>query len=321
MTIELIEGTLDTASVSRIVSEVLRWMTFDPDAIEHVRATTPTWRDWIGVLDGEPVGVGGCGVSPGMEESSAVSGALCVVPAARHRGVGGTLYRRISEHARELGREQLELFSFSDDPDCDGFAARHGFTVVMRARGLRLQLEGCPRPEVTPPAGVTITTLAERPDLGHGVWETAGEALPDIPYDSDVPPQPGTYEQFAAQQLAGPRHIPEATFVALARRTGRRLRAARLDRPLGGDRRPRNARRPPSVARPWDRPVTQGRSDRLGARQRAQRASHRQRGTKHRSPCRQRPLPLHADARRTRVPRPLRSRRVTPAYGVTTGRR
>ena len=216
MTIELIEGTLDTASVSRIVSEVLRWMPFDPDAIEHVRATTPTWRDWIGVLDGEPVGVGGCGVSPGMEESSAVSGALCVVPAARHRGVGGTLYRRISEHARELGREQLELFSFSDDPDCDGFAARHGFTVVMRARGLRLQLEGCPRPEVTPPAGVTITTLAERPDLGHGVWETAGEALPDIPYDSDVPPQPGTYEQFAARQLAGPRHIPEATFVALA---------------------------------------------------------------------------------------------------------
>jgi GNAT superfamily N-acetyltransferase len=217
MTIELIEGTLDTASVSRIVSDVLRWMTFDPDVIEHVRATTPTWRDWIGLLDGEPVGVGGCGVSAGMEESSAVSAALCVLPAARHRGVGGTLYRRVSEYARELGREQLELFSFSDDPDCDGFAARHGFTIVMRARGLRLQLEDCPRPDVTPPAGVTITTLAERPDLGHGVWETAGEALPDIPYDGDVPPQPGTYEQFAARQLAGPRHIPEATFVALAR--------------------------------------------------------------------------------------------------------
>ena len=52
MTIELIEGTLDTASVSKIASEVLRWMTFDPDVIEHVRATTPTWRDWIGLLDG-----------------------------------------------------------------------------------------------------------------------------------------------------------------------------------------------------------------------------------------------------------------------------
>ena len=73
MTVELIEGTLDTASVSRIVSEVLRWTTFDPDVIEHLRATTPTWRDWIGLLDGEPVGVGGCGVGAGMEKSSAVS--------------------------------------------------------------------------------------------------------------------------------------------------------------------------------------------------------------------------------------------------------
>ena len=153
MTIELIEGTLDTTSVSRIVSEVLRWVTFDPDVIEHVRATTPTWRDWIGLLDGEPVGVGGCGVSAGMEESSAVSASLFVLPAARHRGVGGTLYRRVSEHARELGREELGLFSFSDDPDCDGFAARHGFTVVMRTRGLRLQLEDCPRPEVHPACG------------------------------------------------------------------------------------------------------------------------------------------------------------------------
>ena len=154
--------------------------------------------------------------APGWKRAAPSSASLCVLPAARHQGVGGTLYRRVSEHARELGREELELFSFSDDPDCDGFAARHGFTVVMRARGLRLELEDCPRPDVTPPAGVTITTLAERPDLGYGVWETAGEALPDIPYDSDVPPQPGTYEQFAARQLAGPRYIPEATFVALA---------------------------------------------------------------------------------------------------------
>ena len=89
MTIELIEGTLDTESVSRIVSEVLRWMTFDPDAIEHMRATTPTWRDWIGLLDGEPVGVGGCGIETGWKKSSAIFASLCVLPAARHRGVGG----------------------------------------------------------------------------------------------------------------------------------------------------------------------------------------------------------------------------------------
>ncbi len=231
MTIELIEGTLDTASVSKIVSEVLRWMTFDPDVIEHVRATTPTWRDWIGLLDGEPVGVGGCGVSAGMEESSAVSATLCVVPAARHRGVGGTLYRRVSEYARELGREQLELFSFSDDPDCDGFAARHGFTIVMRARGLRLQLEDCPRPEVPPhcgsddhdarrAAGSRLRSLGDRRRgaAGHPLRQRRATAAWNL----------RAVRSPAARRAAV---HPRGDLRRPRRRTGRWLREARLDRP------------------------------------------------------------------------------------------
>ena len=39
------------------------------------------------------------------------------------------LYRQVSEHARNLGRSTLHMFSFEDDPDTAGFAARHGFTV------------------------------------------------------------------------------------------------------------------------------------------------------------------------------------------------
>ena len=79
-----------------------------------------------------------------------------------------------------------------------------------------------------------------------------------------MPPQPGTYEQFAAQQLAGPRYIPEATFVALE---GELVvgygKLSWINRSAG-------------IA---DHDMLE--------------------------------LPLHADARRTRVPRPLRSRGVT----------
>jgi GNAT superfamily N-acetyltransferase len=64
-----------------------------------------------------------------------------------------------------------------------------------------------------PTTGVTITTLAERPELARGVWQTACEAFPEIPQDE--PMQAGSYEQFTAAQLAGPRYIPEATFLAL----------------------------------------------------------------------------------------------------------
>jgi len=62
---------------------------------------------------------------------------------------------------------------------------------------------------------VEITTLAKRPDLAHGVWEVASEAMPDIPRTDDARMEAGSYEQFAARQLAGPLYIPEATFAAV----------------------------------------------------------------------------------------------------------
>ena len=216
MAIELIDGTADTTGAARIASEVLRWLTFEPEAIEHLRAQTPTRRDWVAVLDGEKVGVGSCGVPLGMETSSAAMSMLLVVRKARHRGVGGALYRQVSDHARALARSQLQMFSFEDDPDTAGFAEHHDFSVNGRTRGLRLPLGGCRRPAVDPPLGVEITTLAKRPDLAHGVWEVASEAMPDIPRTDDARMQAGSYEQFAARQLAGPLYIPEATFLAVA---------------------------------------------------------------------------------------------------------
>jgi GNAT superfamily N-acetyltransferase len=216
MAIELIDGRADTASVAKIASEVLGWLIFEPEAIEHLRAQMPTRRDWLGVIDGEPVGVGSAGVPVGMEGSSVAMSMLFVLREARHRGVGGRLYTQVSAHARGLGLSELLMFSFEDDPDTAGFAERHGFAVVTRTRGLRLPLNGCPRPEVTPPAGVLITTLAERPDLAHGVWEVACEAFPQIPHGGDAPMQAGNYDKFAALHLSGPRYIPDATFVAVA---------------------------------------------------------------------------------------------------------
>lgn len=191
-------------------------MIFEPDAIEHLRAQTPTRRDWLGVLDGQPVGVGSAGVPVGMEASGVAMSMLFVLREARHRGVGELLYRQVSQHARTLGRSELLMFSFEDDPDTLGFATHHGFRVVTRTRGLRLPLADCPRPEVMRPAGVTITTLAERPELARGVWKVACEAFPDIPHGGDAPVQAGSYEQFLAGELSGPRYIPDATFVAVA---------------------------------------------------------------------------------------------------------
>jgi GNAT superfamily N-acetyltransferase len=124
------------------------------------------------------------------------------------------MYRQVSEHARSLGKSELQTFSFEDDSGGVAFAQRHGFALVGRIRGLRLVLEGCPRPSIELPEDVTITTLAEHPELARGVWETACEAMADIPYEGDSPMSPGSFAEFEERALTGPKYIPEATFVA-----------------------------------------------------------------------------------------------------------
>ncbi len=213
--IKLVDGATDTEAAARIRKAVWRWMAVEPEAIEHFRATLPTFRDWIALLDGEPVGIGACRLSLGGEESAAAVALNCFLREARGQGVGTATYRQVSEHARSLGKSELETWGYEDDPDGVRFAEHRGFVVVGRARGLRLVLKDCPRPSVDLPEGVAITTLAEQPELARGVWETASEAMADIPYDGDAPMSPGSYEAFTARALAGPKYIPEATFIAI----------------------------------------------------------------------------------------------------------
>jgi GNAT superfamily N-acetyltransferase len=214
--IELIESP-DPAAYARIASAVMRWIPISAAEVEH-RRSVMTRRDWLGLLDGEPVGVAACGVVPGRETSTAAASSFAVLPAVRHRGVGGALYREVSAAARAFGRAELEAFAFDDDPDAAGFAAGHGFTAVARVRALRLPLAGCARPAVAPPDGVAITTVAETAGLEPGIWEVASESWPDIPYDGDVPLQPPPLEQFTDVYLGGPGFIPEATFAAVRER-------------------------------------------------------------------------------------------------------
>jgi mycothiol synthase len=213
--IELVAGTVDTSAAARIKTTVWRWIVSEPEAIEHSRATTPTFRDWLALLDGEPVGVGSCSLNPGMEEDSAAFAVACVLPAARGHGVGTALYRQVSAHARQLGRSQLMTWGYEDDAGGVAFAELHGFAVVKRNRMLRLVLCGCPRPTLELPGDIAITTLADSPELARGVWETASEAMPDIPFDA-VPMRAGSLEEFTGRSFAGPKYIPEATFIAVA---------------------------------------------------------------------------------------------------------
>jgi mycothiol synthase len=212
--IEIVAGTVDTSAAARISTTVRRWIVIEPEAIQHSRATNPRFRDWLALLDGKPVGVGSCSLDPGMEEDTAAFATGCVLPDARGRGVGTAIYRQVSAHARGLGKSELMTWGYEDDAGGVAFAELHGFAVVKRNRMLRLVLNGCQRPTVDLPEDITVTTLADSPELARGVWETVSEAIPDIPFDA-VPMSAGSLEEFAARSFAGPKYIPEATFIAV----------------------------------------------------------------------------------------------------------
>ena len=70
-------------------------------------------------------------------------------------------------------------------PDGVDFLVHRGFREYERSKTVRLELAGLTAPAVDLPAGVSLTTLAERPDLIEGVHAVAVEAFADIPGGDD----------------------------------------------------------------------------------------------------------------------------------------
>jgi GNAT superfamily N-acetyltransferase len=139
---------------------------------------------------------------------------LWVVPAERRRGAGSALYRAASAWAGEKASRELEVPVRDDDRESLGFAERRGFAPFRREQGLALDLESIEPPPVELPPGVEILSWAERPELAHGIYEVAAEALVDIPGEEDSTIEP--FEGWLDHDMRGPGDRPEATFVALA---------------------------------------------------------------------------------------------------------
>src|SRR5436190_3421340 len=104
---------------------------------------------------------------------------LTVLPASRKRGAGTALYAAVSEWARERELAEIETFVDADDEPGLAFAAHRGFEEHARELGLALDVARSPRQQVVLPAGITIATLLERPDLATGAYDVELEAAPD----------------------------------------------------------------------------------------------------------------------------------------------
>jgi mycothiol synthase len=184
------------------------WM--DPDELRHSfeNDRESLWR--LGYLDGEPAGVA---VGRPSSLPGSTYGAVRVRPAFRRRGLGSALLAQIVEYARSRDAKEIWGRMRADDAEALAFAERHGFREVGREQDVVLELAKVRPMAVEPPAGITLVSFAERPDLIPAVFEADTEVTVDVP--AHVPHEAVSYERWAHENIEGPGAFPEACFVAL----------------------------------------------------------------------------------------------------------
>lgn len=203
--------------------ELDRWLEVVAEADPPSAGSVETQLDWrrqaedltwfLAEEDGAPVGaavaVVGWHSPPGIGRGTA-----WIRPGSRGAGAGSALYRELARWLGERGCAELETNVREDDPDSVTWAERRGFREVGRTSRLVLELAEVRAPAVAPPAGITIVTWAERPELAPGMYDVYREAAPDMPGEADavVP----SYEQWLAHDMEGASDRAEAVFVALA---------------------------------------------------------------------------------------------------------
>jgi GNAT superfamily N-acetyltransferase len=217
----------DLELLARIVSTVNPDSPTTPELMRWQDEHYPGGRRFLAWLDGEPVGAGGAGrVYMYPPDFDALWGNISVLEPSRGRGVGTALLAALSEHARAAGKARLMGRTTADRPASMAFLEHRGFREHDRMKVVRLALGELRPVEAAPPAGITLTSLAERPELVGGVHEVAKEALPDIPGDGPIAPL--SLEEFRTRDVDAPNIPHDAFAVAVDDATGRVVGYANL---------------------------------------------------------------------------------------------
>jgi mycothiol synthase len=221
-------GDEDLATCADIVNETAP---DDPTSVEEIRwsaAAFPGASRYILEADGRPVGTASVGriyVFP--PEFDAFWARINVLSDARRQGHGAALLATVSERARAAGKVALHIPASDARPEGVDFLIHRGFRESERNKTVHLELAGMTAPPIDLPAGVSLTTLAERPDLIVGVHAVAVAAYPDVP-GGDTPMAAGGLDEFRVRDVDRPSIPPAAFFIATEEATGRVVGYANL---------------------------------------------------------------------------------------------
>ncbi|HMI98797.1 MAG TPA: GNAT family N-acetyltransferase [Gaiellaceae bacterium] len=160
----------------------------------------------VGRLGDEPVA---CGFVEGPAADFAPAD-IAVVPDRRRMGIGSAVLAYVSERARALGKDVLQIQVVKSDESSRAFLERRGFQKAGGEEAVSLKLGG-PQPPSAPPDGIRILSRRERPDVVEAMYEVYVECDQDVPGSSG----PMTLEAWRAIDIDRPSRSPDLAFVAL----------------------------------------------------------------------------------------------------------
>src|SRR5437773_6209395 len=140
--------------------------------LDNLRFNLETKKDAlvyvVARLGDEPVA---CGFVEAWSEFAV--GHLTVVPERRRRGIGAAVLGDLTQRARALGKDDLQVEVKESDAEARGFLERRGFVQVGAEKAVVLELDGIDEPSVEPPPGVRIVSRVEEPDLLDQMYTVA----------------------------------------------------------------------------------------------------------------------------------------------------
>jgi mycothiol synthase len=154
--------------------------------------------------DGRPVA---CGFAAPSDSAERGFLAPRVLPAARRRGIGTALIVELANHLERVGFRTAGAHVDGNDPGSIAFTRRFGFEEVDR-QVEQVRMLGREQP-AEPPPGVTLVTIAERPDLLRAAYPLGLEGWADM---ATSEPVTISLEDWLADEAT----FPEGSFVALA---------------------------------------------------------------------------------------------------------
>jgi mycothiol synthase len=177
-----VAGEADLPAVAALMYEVAPEMALTAQEIAHEDTLTPGGRRFVAEVDGELAGLGVASIFYAREpEFEGSWTTLQVREPFRGRGIGSALLARVADHAATLGKASLHMLTSEARPEAGQWLTRRGFVEHERGKYVALALAGLAPPEVDPPPGIELTTLAARPELVEAIYAASLEAEADIP--------------------------------------------------------------------------------------------------------------------------------------------